>query len=111
LSTAIVGVDLEDPIQHPYCGPKNMRPSIAYTSFINLNDGDFVFVKLHDPSLFPIRMGRVQGDVVKDVENTFFKMVKVQWWVPMKKGRNLDGRHLYEDSWNNKWKCHFANPK
>jgi len=35
-------------------------------------------------------MGRVQGDVVKDEENTFLKMVRVQWWVPMKKARNLD---------------------
>jgi len=90
LLTAIVGVDLEHPIQRPYCGPKNMRPSIAYTPFINLNDGDFVFVKPHDSSFFRIRMGRVQGDVVKDEENTFLKMVRVQWWVPMKKARNLD---------------------
>jgi hypothetical protein len=35
-------------------------------------------------------LGRTQGDVVKDEENDFFKMVRVQWWVPMKKGTNLD---------------------
>jgi hypothetical protein len=88
--TIIVGVDLEDPIQCPYCGPKNMKPLIAYTPFINLNDRDFFFVKLHDLSLFPNQMGKMQGDVVKDEENTFLKMVRVQWWVLMKKGRNLD---------------------
>jgi len=43
------------------------------------------------------------------IKNEFFKMVKVQWWVPMKKGSNLDEWHLYEDFWNNKWKCNLAN--
>jgi len=27
---------------------------------------------------------------VKDEESAFFKMVKVQWWVLVKKGINLD---------------------
>jgi hypothetical protein len=36
-------------------------------------------------------------DVIKDEENEYFKMVRVQWWVPMKKKSNLDVRHLYED--------------
>jgi hypothetical protein len=31
-------------------------------------------------------MGRAEGDVFKDKENEYFKMVRVQWWVPMKKG-------------------------
>ncbi len=60
-------------------------------------DGDFVFVKPHDLGLVHVWMGRAQGDVMKDEENIFFKMVGVQWWVPMKKGANLDERHLYED--------------
>jgi hypothetical protein len=30
-------------------------------------------------------MGRVEGDVIKEENNEFFKMVKIQWWVPMKK--------------------------
>ncbi len=45
----VVDVNTKDPIQHPYCGSKNMRPSIVYTSFRNLNDGGFVLVRLHDP--------------------------------------------------------------
>jgi hypothetical protein len=35
-------------------------------------------------------MGKVEGDVVKDKENEYFKMVKVQRWVPMKKKSKLD---------------------
>jgi hypothetical protein len=35
-------------------------------------------------------MGRTKGDVVKDEESEYFKMVRVQWWVPMKKGLKLD---------------------
>jgi hypothetical protein len=35
-------------------------------------------------------MGRTKGDVVKDKKNEYFKMVRVQWWVPMKKGLKLD---------------------
>jgi hypothetical protein len=56
-------------------------------------------------------MGRTQGDVVKDEENENFKMVRVQWWVRVKKGKNLDEQHLYEDYWNGKWKCNFEDPE
>jgi hypothetical protein len=35
-------------------------------------------------------MGKTESDVVKDEENEYFKMVKVQWWVPMKKIFKLD---------------------
>jgi hypothetical protein len=35
-------------------------------------------------------MGKAEGDVVKDEENEYFKMVKVQWWVPVKKILKLD---------------------
>jgi hypothetical protein len=34
-------------------------------------------------------MRRAQGDFVKDEENAFLNMVKVQWWV-LVKGKNLD---------------------
>jgi hypothetical protein len=50
-------------------------------------------------------MGRTEGDVIKDEKNKYFKMVRVQWWVPMKKKSNLDEQHLYENCWNGKWKC------
>jgi hypothetical protein len=50
----------------------------------------------------------VEGDVIKDEDNEYFKMVRVQWWVPMKKRSNLDERHLYEDCWNGKWKCNLG---
>jgi len=90
LLTSIVNSNPEDPIQRPYCGPKNMRPLTTYTSFKNLNDGDFVLMRSHDLDLVLVWMGRAQGDVVKAKEIDFFKMVRVQWWVPMKKGVNLD---------------------
>ncbi len=47
-------------------------------------------------------MGRAEGDVIKDEESEYFKMVKVQWWVLVKKGSNLDEQHLLEDCWNGK---------
>jgi hypothetical protein len=56
-------------------------------------------------------MGRAEGDVVKDKESEYFKMGKVQWWVPMKKGLKLDERHLYENYWNGKWKCNLTYPE
>jgi hypothetical protein len=43
----------------------------------DLNNGDFVLVKPHDPLLIPMWMGRTQCDVVNDEKNEFFKMVKV----------------------------------
>jgi hypothetical protein len=74
-----------------------LKPAPTYTPFRNLNNGDFVFVSLHDPFLVPVLLGRTQSDVVKDDQNEFFKMVRVQWWVPVKKGSNLDEQCLYED--------------
>ncbi len=56
-------------------------------------DGDFVLVKPHDLGLVHVWMRRAQGNVMKDEENALFKMVKVL----VKKGANLDERHLYED--------------
>jgi hypothetical protein len=35
-------------------------------------------------------MGKTQCDVVKNEENVFFKTVKVEWWVHVKRGTNLD---------------------
>ncbi len=90
LSTNVVGVNLKDPIQRLYGGLKNMRPSITYTLFKDLHDGHFVLVRPHEPSLVLVWMGRAQGDVVKNEESAFFKMVNVQWCIPMKKGANLD---------------------
>ncbi len=83
-------VDLEDPIQQPYYGPKNMKPLIAYILFRNLNVGDFVLVRSHDFNLVHVWIGKAQCDIVKDKKSENFKMVKVQRWVPMKKGSNLD---------------------
>ncbi len=56
-----------------------------------------MLVKLHDPNLVHLYMGKVKSDVIKDEENEYFKMVKVQWWVLVKIGSNLDECHLYED--------------
>jgi hypothetical protein len=53
-------------------------------------------VKLHDLFLVLIWLGRTQNDVVKDNQNELFKMLKMQWWVLMKKGSSLDERRLYE---------------
>jgi hypothetical protein len=35
-------------------------------------------------------------------------MARVQWWVLMKKGSNLDEQRLYEDCLNGKWKCNLT---
>jgi len=64
--------------------------------FRDINNGDFVLVKLHDLFLVLIWLGRTQNDVVKDNQNELFKMLKMQWWVLMKKGSSLDERRLYE---------------
>jgi len=104
-------VDLENTIRISCCGPKNMRPLIAYTLFKDLNVGDFVFVRPHDLNLVLLWMEIVKGDVIKDEDSEYFKMVRVQWWVLVKKGSNLDGQHLYENYWNGKWKCNLADLK
>jgi hypothetical protein len=39
-------VDVENPIQLPYCGLKNMRFLTIYTPFKDFNVGDFVLVRL-----------------------------------------------------------------
>jgi hypothetical protein len=47
-------VDLEDPVMCPYYGPKNLKLAPTYTPFKDLNNGDFVFLRLHDPLLVPV---------------------------------------------------------
>ncbi len=79
--------------------------------FKDLNVGGFVVVRSHDPDLVPFWTKRTKGDVIKDEDREYFKMLRVQWWVLVKEGSNLDERHLYEDYWNGKWKCNLANPK
>ncbi len=44
LSIVMDIVDPKDPIQVPYCEPKNMKPLTTYMPFRDLNVGDFVFV-------------------------------------------------------------------
>jgi len=55
-------VDVEDLIRVLYCGPKNMKPLTTYMPFIDLNVGNFVFVKPYDPNLVLIWMGKVESD-------------------------------------------------
>jgi hypothetical protein len=74
-----------------------MRPLTTYTPFKDFNVGNFVLVRPHNFDLVPLWMGKAKGDVVKDEESEYFKMVKVQWWVLVKKGSNLDEQHLYEN--------------
>lgn len=73
----------------PYCGPKNLKPIPPYTLFKELNNGNFVLVRSHDPLLVSMLMGRTQSDVIKNDQNEYFKMVMVQWWVPMKERSKL----------------------
>jgi hypothetical protein len=80
-----------------YCGPKNLKPILAYIPFRDLNNRDFVLVRLHDLFLVLVWMGGTYSDVVKDDQNYLFKMVKVQWWVPMKKRSNANEQHLYKN--------------
>jgi hypothetical protein len=42
-------------------------------------------MRLHDPNLVPLWTRRIEGDVVKDEKSEYFKMMRVQWWVPLKK--------------------------
>jgi hypothetical protein len=42
-------------------------------------------------------MGSVEVDVIKDEDSEYFKMVRVQWWVPVKKRSNLNEKHFYEN--------------
>jgi len=73
----------------PYCGVKNLKHVPAYTSFKDLNNDFFFLVRLHDPLLVSMLMGRTQSDIIKDDQNIYFKMVRLQWWVLVKERSNL----------------------
>jgi hypothetical protein len=47
-----------------------MKPLLVYTLFKDLNVGDFVFLRLHNPNLIPPWMERIEGEVVKDEESS-----------------------------------------
>jgi hypothetical protein len=95
----IVDVDLKDSIIAPYCGPKNMQPSlktIVDTPFWDSSLGDFVLVKPRDLELYRVWIGRVESEVVKDEQFENFRYLHIQWWVLLKKGTRND-RELYHD--------------
>jgi len=74
----IVDVDLKDLVIPPYCGPRNMHPSLnitAYTPFHDLFVGNFVLVWPVDPKVYHVWMGRDKSDVVKDQENENYRKV------------------------------------
>jgi len=65
----VVDVDLEDLVIPPYCGPRNMHPSlsiVAYTPFHDLFVSNFVFMQPSNPIVYHVWMGKVENDVVKD---------------------------------------------
>ncbi len=104
--------DMEDLAIPPYCGPKNMKPSLSittYTPFRDLHEGDFLLTRPSKLEMYPVWMGKVHIDVVKDVNDEYYRMVHVQWWVPFKKETCNDAK-LYRGCWEGKWKCNLSNP-
>jgi hypothetical protein len=58
-------------------GLKNLKHAPTYTSSKDLKNGNFVFMRLHDPIFILVQMERTQSDVIKDGQNENFKTVKV----------------------------------
>ncbi len=54
LSSTTLVIDSNDSIIHPYYGPNNLKKVLTYTLFRDINNGDFIFVRPHDPFLVPI---------------------------------------------------------
>jgi hypothetical protein len=44
----------------------------TYTPFKDLHEGDFIFSRPFEPKMYPIWMGRVHSDVVKDVNDEHY---------------------------------------
>jgi len=63
---------------------------VAYMPFYDLFVGSFVLVRLIDPRIYLVWMGRVESDVVRNKKNENYRKVYVQWWVPMRKGVEND---------------------
>ncbi len=104
--------DMEDPTMLPYCGPKNMKPSLnitTYTPFRDLHEGGFLLACPSELEMYLVWMEKVHTDVVKDVNNEHYQMVHVQWWVPFKKGTHNDVE-LYQGCLEGKWKCNLLDP-
>ncbi len=60
-----------------------------YIPFGDLGIGDFVLVRLANPKLYPMWMERAEREVVKDEQFDNFKHVHIQWWVPIKKRKEI----------------------
>jgi hypothetical protein len=58
----------------------------TYIPFRDLHEGDFILAHPCEPKMYPIWMGRMHSDVVKDGNDEHYWMMDVQWWVPFKKG-------------------------
>jgi len=68
--------DMEDPTIPPYCGPKNMKPSLSivtYIPFSDLHEGDFLILACPlELEMYIVWMGRVYTNVVKDVNDEHY---------------------------------------
>ncbi len=96
---------MEDSTIPPYCGPKNMKPSLRITTYIpfeDLHEGDFLFTRPFELEMYPVWMAKVYTGVVKDVNDEHYRMVHVYWWVPFKKKTHNDAE-LYKGCWEGKW--------
>ncbi len=62
----------------------------AYILFQDLGLGDFVLVKLANPKLYHVWMGKAESEVMKDENCKKFRHLHIQWWVPLKKGAKND---------------------
>jgi len=59
--------------------------------------------------MYPLWMRKMHNDVVKGENNGHYRIVHVQWWVPLKKGAHNNAK-LYQDYWQGKWKCNLIKP-
>jgi hypothetical protein len=89
-----------------------MKPSlstIAYTSFRDLHKRDVILAHPFDLEVYPIWVGKMHSEVVKDGNDEHYRMVHVHWWVVCKKGTHNNVKS-YQDYWQGRWKCNLIDP-
>jgi hypothetical protein len=77
----IVDVDLEDHFIPLYRRPRSMCSSlniIAYMPFHDLFVANFVFVRVANPTFYPMWMERAENDVERNQKNDNYRKVYVQ---------------------------------
>ena len=95
-----------------YCGPMRNKPANfkEFNATLDVEKGDFVLVQPCDVT-YPIWLGQTTSDIDQNRESPQYNRVKIQYWAPISKKRNVSDEEVYRDCWTKYWRENKNDPQ